>query len=152
LFGHFKANPVRDRPLGGLLVLDEAQIFVPATGSIPSGEITKTLIAQVRKYGLGMLLATQMPKGLHNSVPGNTTSQFIGKLTAPVQKAAADQMAAARGSTFDNISRLEPGVFFGATEGTSFSKIEVPWCLSHHRDALSEEEVLQRARRYVQTE
>jgi hypothetical protein len=147
LFGHFKANPVRDRPLGGLLVLDEAQIFVPATGSTPSGEITKTLIAQVRKYGLGMLLATQMPKGLHNSVPGNTTTQLIGKLTAPVQKAAADQMAAARGSTLDNISRLEPGVFFGATEGTSFSKIEVPLCLSHHRDALSEEEVLQRARR-----
>ncbi|MBQ1021530.1 DUF853 family protein [Micromonospora sp. D93] len=148
LFSHFKANPVRDQPLGGLLVLDEAQIFVPATGSSASGEITKTLIAQVRKYGLGMLLATQMPKGLHNSVPGNTTSQFIGRLTAPVQRAAADQMAAARGSTFDNISRLEPGVFFGATEGTSFSKIEVPWCLSHHRDALSEDEVLQRAQRH----
>jgi hypothetical protein len=123
LFGYFKANPVHDRPLGGLLVLDEAQIFVPASGQVPSSETTRILIAQVRKYGLGMLLATQMPKGLHNSVPGNTTSQFIGKLTAPVQQAAADQMAAARGSTLDNISRLRPGVFFGATEGTSFIKI-----------------------------
>lgn len=148
LFGYFKANPVRDRPLGGLLVLDEAQIFVPVSGQVPSSETTRTLIAQVRKYGLGMLLATQTPKGLHNSVPGNTTSQFIGKLTAPIQQAAADQMAAARGSTLDNISRLRPGVFFGATEGTSFSKINVPICLSHHRDALSEEEVLQRARRH----
>ncbi|MGI5214112.1 helicase HerA-like domain-containing protein [Plantactinospora sp. CA-290183] len=147
LFAYFKANPVRDRPLGGLFVLDEAQIFVPVIGQVPSSETTRTLIAQVRKYGLGMLLATQTPKGLHNSVPGNTSSQFIGKLTAPVQQAAADQMAAARGNTLDNISRLKPGVFFGATEGTSFSKIEVPICLSHHREALSEEEVLQRARR-----
>jgi DNA helicase HerA-like ATPase len=147
LFAYFRANPVRDRPLGGLLVMDEAQIFVPAGAATPSAESTRTLIAQVRKYGLGMLLATQMPKGLHNSVPGNTVNQFIGRLTAPAQLGAAEQMAQARGSTLDNVGKLGSGVFYAATEGSSFSRIETPLCLSHHRDALSEEEVLERAQR-----
>jgi len=152
LFGYFKANPVRDRPLGGLLVMDEAQIFVPAGATTPSSENTRTLIAQVRKYGLGLLLATQMPKGLHNSVPGNTASQFIGRLTAPTQMAAAEQMAQARGSRLDNLAKLDPGVFYAATEGSPFNRVEAPLCLSHHRDALNEEEVLERARRQPHAE
>ncbi|MDQ7903519.1 AAA family ATPase [Phytohabitans sp. ZYX-F-186] len=147
LFAHFRANPVRDRSLGGLFVMDEAQIFVPAGAATPSTESTRMLIAQIRKYGLGMLLATQMPKGLHNSVLGNTANQFIGRLTAPAQLAAAEQMAQARGSTLDNVAKLDPGVFYAATEGSPFSRIGTPLCLSQHRDALTEEEVLERARR-----
>lgn len=147
LFAHFRANPVQDRPLGGLLVMDEAQIFVPAAGSTPSSESTRMLIAQVRKYRLGLLFATQTPKGLHNSVPGSTASQFIGWLTAPAQVTATAQMAQARGSTMDNVGKLHHGVFYAATESSSFSRIETPLCLSHHRGALSEEEVLERVQR-----
>jgi hypothetical protein len=148
LFAWIKRNPAGDRPLGGLLVLDEAQEFVPSRGTVTSTESTLKLAAQARKYGLGMVYATQRPKALHNGVTGNAATQFFGLLNASVQIQAAVELARAKGGRVDDISRLPAGRFYGATEGTKMGKINVPMCLSHHPpSALTEEEVLHRARR-----
>jgi hypothetical protein len=147
LFAWIKRNPAGDRPLGGLLVLDEAQTFVPSRGITASTESTLKLATQARKYGLGMVYATQAPKALHNLVTGNAMTQFFGLLNAPVQIQAATELARAKGGRIDDISRLEAGRFYGATEGMKLGKVAVPMCLSHHPpSALTEEEVLQRAR------
>lgn len=147
LFAWIKRYPAGDRPLGGLLVLDEAQTFVPSRGTTASSESTLRLAAQARKYGLGMVYATQAPKGLHNMVTGNAATQFFGLLNAPAQIQAATELARAKGGSVDDISRLAAGRFYGATEGAAFGKLVVPMCLSHHPpSALTEEEVLRRAR------
>ncbi|MCZ9327258.1 ATP-binding protein [Nocardia farcinica] len=147
LFAWIKRNPAGDRPLGGLLVLDEAQTFVPSRGTTASTESTLKLAAQARKYGLGMVYATQAPKGLHNMVSGNAATQFFGLLNAPAQIQAATELARAKGGRVDDISRLRAGRFYAAVEGSGFAKITVPMCLSHHPpSALTEEEVLDRAR------
>ncbi|WP_440898858.1 helicase HerA domain-containing protein [Actinosynnema sp.] len=147
LFAWVRRNPAGDRPLGGLLVLDEAQTFAPSRGEVVSSASTRLLAAQARKYGLGVVFATQAPKGLHNSVTGNTATQFFGRLTAPAQFQAALDLAAARGGRVDDVSRLNAGRFYGATEGTGFTKLSLPMCLSHHpQGALTEVEVLARAR------
>jgi len=39
---------------------------------------TIKLASQARKYGLGLVFATQAPKGLHNQIPGNAATQFFG--------------------------------------------------------------------------
>jgi hypothetical protein len=148
LFAWIKRNPAADRPLGGLLVLDEAQTFAPARGTTASTESTLKLATQARKYGLGMVYATQAPKALHNLVTGNAATQFFGLLNAPTQIQAATELARAKGGRVDDISRLPAGRFYGATEGMTMGKIHVPMCLSHHPpSALTEEEVLRRARR-----
>jgi hypothetical protein len=148
LFAWIKRHPAGDRPLGGLLVLDEAQTFVPARGVTASSESTLKLAAQARKYGLGMVYATQVPKGLHNVVAGNAATQFFGHLNSPVHIQAAKELARAKGGQVDDISRLPTGRFYAAAEGAGFAKIQAPMCLSHHPDGpLTEEEVLQRARR-----
>jgi hypothetical protein len=148
LFAWIKRHPAGDRPLGGLLVLDEAQTFVPSRGMIASTQSTLTLATQARKYGLGMVYATQAPKSLHNLVTGNAATQFFGRLNAPVHIQAATELARAKGGQVDDISRLPVGRFYGASEGTGFAKIQVPMCLSYHpASALTEEEVLRRARR-----
>ncbi|MEV6065707.1 DUF87 domain-containing protein [Nocardia sp. NPDC052001] len=147
LFAWIKRNPAGDRPLGGLLVLDEAQTFVPAIGRTVSSQSTIQLAAQARKYGLGMVYATQAPKGLSNMVTGNAATQFYGLLNASVQIQAAKDLARAKGGQVDDISRLSAGRFYGATEGLGFAKITVPMSLSHHpSSALTEDEVLRRAR------
>src|SRR5205807_5422839 len=64
LFAWVKKHPAGDRPLGGLLVMDEAQVIAPATGQTPSTQSTILLASQARKFGLGLVLATQAPKGL----------------------------------------------------------------------------------------
>lgn len=147
LFSWFRAHPVGDRALGGLLVMDEAQNFVPSGASNPSTDSTVELIRQIRKYGLGIVLASQLPRGIHNQALGNTVNQFIGRLTQPAHIEAAKTMAQARNAVLDNLAGLKAGMFNAASEGTGFSKIEVPICLSHHDVPLTEDEIVERARR-----
>ncbi|MFJ1458096.1 ATP-binding protein [Nocardia sp. N2S4-5] len=95
LFAWIKQHPAGDRPLGALLVLDEAQTFVPAQQPAASKQSTLRLATQARKYGLGMVYATQAPKALHNLVSGNAATQFYGRLGAAVQIRVAEELARA---------------------------------------------------------
>lgn len=146
LFSWVKRNPAGDRPLGGLLVMDEAQDLVPAVGTTACSESTRLLASQARKYGLGLLFATQSPKNLHKSIPGNATTQIFGLLNAPVQIEAARELARAKGGDIPAIGRLSAGQFYLATEGSAFRQIRTPMCLSYHpASPLTTEEVLARA-------
>ncbi|GII91612.1 ATP-binding protein [Sinosporangium siamense] len=148
LFTWIKRHPAGHRPLGGLFVMDEAQTFAPAGAMTPSTRSTLVLASQARKYGLGLVFATQAPKGLHNQIPGNASTQFFGLLNSPAQIGAAREMAAAKGGDIPHISRLATGHFYAAGEGTPFVHMRSPMCLSHHpASPLTAEEVLDRARR-----
>jgi len=147
IFAWIKRNPAGERPLGGLLVMDEAQTLAPAAGITPSTHSTIMLASQSRKYGLGLLFATQAPKGLHNQITGNATTQFFGRLNSPAQIAAANDMARAKGSTVADISQLERGQFYVTGETFGFRRLQAPLCLSHHPPSpLRLEEVIERAR------
>ncbi|WP_336207352.1 helicase HerA domain-containing protein [Nonomuraea sp. LPB2021202275-12-8] len=149
LFAWIKKHPAGDRPLGGLFVMDEAQTFAPSGGRVtPATRSTLALASQARKYGLGLVFATQAPKGLHNQIPGNAATQFFGLLNAPVHVNTAKEMAQAKGGSTPDIARLSAGEFYLALEGRSFEKTRVPMCLSHHPKApLTTEEVIARAAR-----
>lgn len=147
LFAWVKKNPAGDKPLGGLFVMDEAQTFAPSSGATPCLASTLALASQARKYGLGLIFATQAPKGIHNQIPGNATTQFFGFLNAPIQIAAAKEMAAAKGGDVSGIAQLTKGQFFAASDGLAFQKIRSPLCLSHHpASPLTQEEIVALAR------
>jgi hypothetical protein len=147
LFAWIKKNPAGDRPLGGLFVMDEAQTLAPSGAMTPCTMSSITLASQARKYGLGLIFATQAPKGLHNRISGNAATQFFGFLNSPTQIAAAREMAQAKGGDVDDISRLKAGQFYVASEGLAFEKIQTPACLSCHGGALTAEDVIERARK-----
>jgi hypothetical protein len=148
LFAWIKKHPAGDRPLGGLFVMDEAQTLAPSGAMTACTQSTLALAAQARKYGLGLVFATQAPKGLHNRIPGNAATQFFGLLNAPVQIAAAREMAQAKGGDVPDVSLLKAGQFYAAVEGAAFAKIRTPLCLSYHPKApLTTEEVIARARK-----
>lgn len=147
LFAWIKRNPAGDLPLRGLMVMDEAQTLAPAKGFTACTRSTLALSSQARKYGLGLVFATQAPKGLHNQIPGNAVTQFYGLLNSPVQIDAAKEMARAKGGLVPDISRLSAGNFYVATEGQAFHRIVAPWCLSYHPPSPpSAEDVLRLAR------
>ncbi|OLF08248.1 helicase HerA domain-containing protein [Actinophytocola xanthii] len=147
LFSWVKEHPAGDRPLGGLLVMDEAQTLAPAVGTTPSTQSTLMLVAQARKYGLGLVFATQAPKALHNRVPGNASTVFVGRLNAPVQIAAARELAQSKGGRLDHVGALKVAQFYASTEGSRFQRLRTPNCLTHHpASALTPEEVVHRAR------
>jgi hypothetical protein len=148
LFAWIRRHPAGDRPLGGLFVMDEAQTFAPSGTMTACTRSTLALASQARKYGLGLVFATQAPKGLHNGIPGNSATQFFGFLNSPAQIEAAREMARAKGSAVLDISRLTAGEFYAAGEGLAFQKIRTRLCLTHHpRSPLTAEEVIARAGR-----
>ena len=151
LFAWIKKHPAGDRPLGGLFVMDEAQTLAPSGAMTACTQSTLALASQARKYGLGLVFATQAPKGLHNRIPGNATTQLFGLLNAPAQIDAAREMARAKGGDVPDIARLRTGQFYAAADGMPFLKLQTPLCLSHHpRSPLTTEEVIDRARRSCQ--
>jgi hypothetical protein len=147
LFAWIKRHPAGDRPLGALFVMDEAQTLASSGSLTASTRSTIVLASQARKYGLGLLFATQAPKGLHNQVVGNAMTQFFGRLNSPAQIAAANELARAKGSPVADISRLERAQFYVAGEAFGFRQVATPLCLSHHpASPLRLEEVIARAR------
>jgi hypothetical protein len=147
LFAWIKRNPAGDRPLGALFVMDEAQTLAASGTLTASARSTIVLASQARKYGLGLLFATQAPKGLHNQVVGNAMTQFFGRLNSPAQIAAANEMARAKGSQVVDISRLQRAQFYVSGESFGFRQVVTPLCLSNHpASPLRIEEVIDRAR------
>ncbi|GAA1887248.1 helicase HerA domain-containing protein [Williamsia serinedens] len=147
LFAHIRRHPAGDRPLGGLFVMDEAQNFAPAGRFTACTQSTLALASQARKYGLGLVFATQAPKGLNNKIPGNASTQFFGKLSSPVQIAAAREVATSKGSEIGDVGRLTTGRFYASIDGAPFVDLQAPLCLSHHpASPPTEDEVLHIAR------
>ncbi|NUR87365.1 MAG: ATP-binding protein [Nonomuraea sp.] len=148
LFSWIRKNPARGRPLSALYVVDEAQSLAPPAPKTEALASTLTLTSQARKYGLGLVFATQMPRGLHNQIAGNATTQFIGRMNSPAQIGVVQQLARSRGGRADRVGRLETGQFYVASTGFGELLIRTPQCLTHHPpDPLTEQEITDRAAR-----
>ncbi|KNA91552.1 DUF87 domain-containing protein [Gordonia sp. w5E2] len=147
LFAWIKKHPASDRPLGGILVMDEAQNYAPSQGVTTATHSTLALASQARKYGLGLIFATQAPKGIHGRVSGNASTQFFGKLNHPNQIEAAKELANSKGSPIPDVGRLSTGTFYTAVDGGRFVKVDTPLCLSYHpQSPPTEDEVIAIAR------
>ena len=146
LFGWIKKHP---SPKGMLYVIDEAQIFIPSGQSALSKTSGVQLVAQARKYGLGMIVVTQAPKGIDNKVVSNCTTQFLGKQNAPATQQAAKELIAASGGRADDIGKLKTGEFYFKTEASGKPvKIATPICLTYHSsNPPTPEEVVRKSKR-----
>ncbi|MEU5152938.1 ATP-binding protein [Glycomyces sp. NPDC021274] len=143
LFAWIKRHPAAGRPLGGLFVMDEAQTFAPAGAMTPCTGSTLALASQARKYGLGLVFATQAPRGIHNQITGNCATQLFGYLNSPTQIAAVKEMVSAKQAKTLTSTSLNSGEFYLRAEGRQLRKVAAPMCLSYHPpSALTAEEVI----------
>jgi hypothetical protein len=130
LFTFIKRNP---SPTGRLYVIDEAQNFVPSGAGTACKASALSLVAQARKYGLGMIFATQTPKGIDNKIVSNCTTHVYGRMNAPATIDAIRELMAAKGGTADDIGKLSRGEFYFSTDGSLRPfKVHTPLCLSWH--------------------
>jgi hypothetical protein len=159
LFTWIKKYPASpDQPLRGLLVIDEAKDFVPSMRSTPCKESLVRLAAQARKYGLGLIFATQTPKSVDSGIIGNCSTQFYGQANAPAAIETIEEMIRQKGGEpRQDIARLGTGNFYFHSEKINGEvlaqpiKIKSPFCLSHHPNApLDEAEILHRAQQSKQ--
>jgi len=149
LFAYIKDHPDRHRPLLGLLVIDEARQFVPATRSVPSKESLLRLVPQARKYGLGMLFASEAPKGVDPQLVAVCATHFYGRVSSPAAIEAVREQLRRRGGNGSDVATLMPNVFYAHTDGMPAPVRVAPLpCLSAHAPTPpGEPEIIARAQR-----
>lgn len=149
LFVFIKQHPARHRPLLGLLVIDEARDFVPGTRSVPGKESLLRLVPQARKYGLGILFATQAPKSVDQQLITSCATHFYGRVSSPAAIETVREQIRRRGGNGSDVATLMPNVFYAHTEGMSSPIRVAPLpCLSAHPGSPPGElEIIQRAQR-----
>jgi Zonular occludens toxin (Zot) len=129
LFTFIKRNP---NPTGCLYVIDEAQNFAPSGAGTACKASALSLAAQARKYGLGMMFATQTPKGVDNKIVSRCTTHVYGRMNAPATIDAIRELMAAKGGVADDIGKLSKGEFYFSTEGSPRPlKVRTSLCLSN---------------------
>ncbi|MEJ2680594.1 MAG: DUF87 domain-containing protein [Gammaproteobacteria bacterium] len=145
LYIWLKKNP---KAMRGLFVFDEAKEFIPSGKSTATKDTLRRFAAQGRKYGVGMVFATQMPRGIDHEITGNCKNHFYGRATSPAAIDTVKQLVQERGGSGTDIGKLDRGIFYAATETvTAPCKIKTPLCLSYHPSTpLTEDEVVQRAK------
>lgn len=151
LFSWIKKHPsAGPHGLTGLFAIDEAKDFLPAVSTAPCKKSLMILAAQARKYGLGLVFATQNPKDIDYKAVAQFSTQFFGKANAPQVIEQIQKSLAEKGGGGDDIGRLQRGQFYLVTEGIAEPlRISVPMCLSCHPEGrpLTEAEILTKARR-----
>lgn len=150
LFTWIKQHPApAGQPLRGLLVIDEAKDFLPAQQNTPCKASLNRLAAQARKYGLGLIFATQAPKSIDHNVVANCSTQFYGRANSPTSIKVVQDQLRQRGNGGDDIAKLARGHFYVVSESIAPPiKVVTPLCLSHHpASPLDEAGVLQRAKK-----
>lgn len=135
LFAWLKRQPKpQNRPLHGLLVVDEAREFVPGNKSTACKEGLMRLAAQARNYKFGLIFATQNPKDLETKIVSQCSTHFYGKMSSPATIAAAQELLREKGRSVDDIARLGSGRFYvhNADEIQRPTRVHTPMCLSRH--------------------
>ena len=149
LFSWIKKHPnPPGRQLRGLLVVDEPKDFLPAQKATECKESMLRLGAQARKYGLGLVFATQHPKDIEHKLVGNSSTHLYGLNNSPASLATLKEQMQLKGSSGDDIARLKVGQFYFHSAGAAQAspvKMKVPDCLSNKR-LLEEQEILAKAR------
>jgi DNA helicase HerA-like ATPase len=84
-------------------------------------------------FGLGMIFATQAPKGIDTNIVSNCTTHFYGRMSSPELIDSTKEMMAARGKPAQDLGALTTGIFYYSTLGMSApAKLKTPLCLTYH--------------------
>lgn len=97
-------------PYPVFVLLEEAHRFAPAGATVVSTPILKTILAEGRKFGVGIGLITQRPGKLDSDVLSQCMTQFIMKIVNPLdQQTIASSVEGAGRDLLDELPALTKG-------------------------------------------
>ena len=130
-----------------VLLLDEARAYLPAgTRNPPAKEILNLLLAQGRKFGLGIIIASQNPGKLDYESVSQTNTTFLGKLKTKQEWGKIDQLlheASDPKGVLSGLSSMEVGEF--VLSSPSYREpvhMRSRWLLTPHGDPLVSEDLV----------
>jgi DNA helicase HerA-like ATPase len=132
--------------MNAFLAIDEAKQFAPSVTSVPSKAIIKQLANMIRKYNVGLILATQEPNSIDNTIMNNCSVKLSGVQSSSAAQGSIEKIFGGSNMEF---SKLRTGEFYfhSSVEG-KYIKLKTKFCLSYHPpSAPSIETVLEIARK-----
>lgn len=106
------AERKRDRIPPHILVVEEAHNFCPerGVGNAVSGPVLRTVAAEGRKFGLGLVIVSQRPAKIDKNVLSQCNTQVVLKVTNPNDiKAIVSSVEGITSEAADEIQRLTVG-------------------------------------------
>lgn len=97
----------------GMVVVEEAHNYIPerGTGNAASTNIIRTIAAEGRKFGLGLMVISQRPARVDKNVISQCNTQIIMRVTNPNDlKALSKGLEGMTSELEEEIKRLPPGV------------------------------------------
>jgi DNA helicase HerA-like ATPase len=97
----------------GMVVIEEAHNYIPerGTGNAASTNIVRTIAAEGRKFGVGLMVISQRPARVDKNVISQCNTQIIMRVTNPNDlKALSKGLEGMTGELEEEIKRLPPGV------------------------------------------
>jgi hypothetical protein len=109
-----------------LIVLDEAHVFCPQTGSAESFSAVTDLMTRGRKRGFCGVLATQRIAKLHKDAAAECNNKLIGRAVIDIdQRRAADELGFATKKDRQKLRTLKPGHFYAFGPAISDDVVEM---------------------------
>jgi DNA helicase HerA-like ATPase len=125
------------REMNGIIAIDEAREFVPSRITVESKSIIIKLASMARKYGYGLILASQSVTSLDTQAINNFATKFVGRHSSGAAVDAAEKFL----DTGEDLrlSHLDKGQFYAISRslhgpGSRAAKIRASMCLSCHPD------------------
>jgi DNA helicase HerA-like ATPase len=97
----------------GMVIIEEAHNYVPerGTGNAASTNIIRTIAAEGRKFGLGLMVISQRPARIDKNILSQCNTQIIMRVTNPNDlKALSKGLEGMTSELEEDIKRLPPGV------------------------------------------
>jgi DNA helicase HerA-like ATPase len=116
------------------VLMEEAHRFAPAHDTVATTAILKTILAEGRKFGVGIGLITQRPGKLDSDVLSQCMTQMIMRVVNPVDQASiASSVESAGRDLLDELPALSKGqvIIAGAAVNTPVL-VRVRTRISHH--------------------
>lgn len=130
ILAYVNANYVGDGGLKNVILLEEAHVLLDASSNVGQGDanpsaiaqnLVKRMLAEIRSYGVGIIIADQSPRKVSTDVVALTDMKMVFRLVeATDRQIIADSMNMGDGQE-QRLSRLKPGEAF-----LFFNKLDSP--------------------------
>ena len=130
ILAYVNANYVGDGGLKNVILLEEAHVLLDASSNVGQGDanpsaiaqnLVKRMLAEIRSYGVGIIIADQSPRKVSTDVVALTDMKIVFRLVEATDKQIiADSMNMGDGQE-QRLSRLKPGEAF-----LFFNKLDSP--------------------------
>lgn len=130
ILAYVNSNYVGEGGLKNVILLEEAHVLLDADTNGSQGDanpsaiaqgLVKRMLAEIRSYGVGLVIADQSPRKVSTDVVGLTDMKVVFRLVESVDKQIVADSMNMSDSQIQRLSRLKPGEAF-----LFFNKLDEP--------------------------